>query len=289
LLKKGFLLGLMKCRRLSLGSGELRCLNAIASGPISAYGLYTLERKKIDIKNIRKTFKKIYSKELIEETGRKLPHNAKEYRLTFQGLFQYLLHNAANPIDLKRYSNDILLDTILYQFFDAETLDYFLTMFRVFRLNRYLRNCCEVILERIEQYEGTRFYTYYKRVGDSYFGRIPESLSDDIDRLILGEIENFIFQIVIVSKERIPDFILRSAGRLPITTKMKGVSINMGTFTMIHKDATDDIDDPNYQYAYPNLALAKDKKFTRLLDKIKTKFNDGSHDLLFFSKPQTKS
>jgi hypothetical protein len=295
---KGFLLELMKCNRISLGSAELRCLNLIASEPISAYGVYSLEKKKIDIKNIRKTFKKIRSKGLIEETGVELPHKAIEYKLTSQGLFQCLLKYHVMPsdlkfplipIDLKQYENNIILKKILYEFFDASTLEHFFTLFRTIRLIRYLRNCCEVILERIEQYKATRFYKYYKQPGHQLFGHIPVGLSNDIDRLIMNEIEGFVLQIAINSQERIPDFILRRKGEPVNIPNLRGVPIRVGTFVMIHKDAEDYIDDPNYQYAYPNLALAKDKKFTKLLNEIKTKFNDGSHDLLLFFKTRSKA
>lgn len=40
-------------------------------------------------------------------------------------------------------------------------------------------------------------------------------------------------------------------------------------------DPSHDPADPNYAYIFPNLALAKDNKFTTLLDEIKSNFDKG--------------
>ena len=101
-----------------------------------------------------------------------------------------------------------------------------------------------------------------------YFNRLLGTLFHDIAQIIQGEVENFVFQIAIYSKTRIPDLVLQK---------------QIGNYNMMPIGPEYDIEDPNYRYAYPTLALAKDKKFVKVLNEIKRKFDYGSKDLLYFS------
>ena len=122
-----------------LGSTEVRFLYLISTREArSAYKIFTyLKRceeegiesiKSMEYKNVHKRVKRLETLGLIEieEIGKRKEIN---YRLTSKGLFQCFLE-ASPPLIRRtlaknRYMNNIILKTILYQFFEPETLRHF--------------------------------------------------------------------------------------------------------------------------------------------------------------------
>lgn len=255
----------------------------IAATPLTAYDIYLHVKKIPDKKNIRKTLQRLEKLGLIEVVEGKYPHNARPYRLTTQGLFQYLLNITVLPYALKQYEKNILLDTLLYQFLEPETLTYFYSIYRIELLNRYFKRCCRAIIFRFGEYARSKWIrpgTVNKVVLDFLIG--------DMDKIIMREIKSFIFEVAINCKTNEPedDFIIRVTGKQTTEDKkfstaysqIKGLKgVDFDAFKVSVRSYG-----PNFEGLYPIHALSRDNKFRTLLKEMQKEFIDGSKELLYF-------
>jgi len=149
-------------------------------------------------KNVRVRMIKLRNLGLIEEIKEKKRYRkAIKYKVTTMGLFQNILNNPLSTLfpDLLLHKNNILIQTFLYQFFEPESIEKFREYHCTSYLDKYIRRCCELILDAIESNRLVE-----KRGGrtlnlpDSYIGNLAE---EEVKRLILT--------IVTISKDVIDD------------------------------------------------------------------------------------
>ena len=111
--------------------------------------------KPVAYPNVLNRIKKLVSLGLLEQESGEFKRNAIKYRLTSRGLFERLLLGEwdVNPTVWLSYIENIILQTILYRYFEIKTISKF-TKDASSLLATYLRECCETILEinNIQQY-----------------------------------------------------------------------------------------------------------------------------------------
>ena len=136
---------------------------------------------------------------------------------------------------LKLYKEDILLQSIVYRYFEFETIKEFQEGAFVL-LGAYISKCCDFMREAFEHY---RDWQEQEKLKQSPYIYDSEILSYDIDFAIRREIKNFVFQIV-------------SASNSPGLTR-KGYPPGI----------------------FPIRTLNNDKKFMEIFEDITSEFNDG--------------
>jgi DNA-binding PadR family transcriptional regulator len=258
LVEKRFTLEVINYTPTLLGKTERRFLGIIAVSDESAYRLCAYLKKgeePISYKNVRKTLLSLLSKGLIEETGEKLPHGAKKYRLTQHGLFQCLLNVRTIPRLLKKeYQNSLLMKNILYQFFDTDTISEFLTIPRIQYIGVYLNNCCKAILKKVVEFHDSKFDDKI------YF------LFDDMNRVVREEILHLVFEIVISSNLKTIDFVLATDDQV----ERQRLRYNVG-----EDDVRQGQDNKHLLTLFPNMKLKNDNKFMKIFGELKKDFDEG--------------
>lgn len=186
--------------KIVLGETEDYFLQMICVFPNSAYGVYSalkkdnLSKGPMAYKNVHARIQRLYEIGLIEQMAGDFSRNAIKYRVTTRGLFQILLTHTPSSGTLEMYKDNIILSTILYQFFEVETIRRFNTMPRGAALRSYVQKCCEKILQKLEEF---RVLPHLHK---------EEYLETEIDDLIKSEVKNFLFQIISISKIRSANF-----------------------------------------------------------------------------------
>jgi hypothetical protein len=183
-------------QRLTLGHAEKKFLAHILIASFSeetaysAYGLYSFLNKNyrpITYKNVHKVVKKLESLGLIREIKGKFKRNAIKYEATTKGLFEYflsvsLVEGLLNVVTT--YNKNIILQTLLYPFFEFKTINEFVTIESVSILKLYLRSCSEKILKSIEEFrENSEYYTWIQQ-------------KELLDFYIKKEVTKFILEIL---------------------------------------------------------------------------------------------
>jgi len=260
MLSSGFISEIYNYKKLALGETEKIFLHIISIEPTSVYRISVgLKNGFIGIgdvllstginsmayKNVHKRIKRLSMLGLIEEIHGNFKRNAKMYALTSRGLFERLLDESPTPPDIVYlYRNYPIIETLIYQYFELETIENFETI-ALAELKSYLKKCCDEILKMLEMYRYNRkFFEKWRephiqiRENDDFF---PSSL----DNTIKNEVKNFVFKIVNMSKDEDP---YRS--------------------------------DPNDSNLFPRQSLLQDKKFIRLLHEIKNDFDNGCKNYL---------
>jgi hypothetical protein len=256
--------------KVELGKTEEYFLSMFLYGKFSAYDVFRdlkiqteLEEPRVvnamAYKNVHKRIRRLQTLKLIKELNKKFSRKAKKYTLTNKGLFQLMLSKYAfnvafylssSYINIKGY----LINTILFQFFEEETIKEFFTYFRQMELAEYLRNCCEAIQKKVDQ------------LTSSYTGFNNQIFSTELEDLIKNEARNFIFKIV-VDREK-------NYERL---SKIKQESSDP-SIRYLYPEI--DGQDPNYNSLLPKAALNNDKKFLRILKEMKDELDKGCEDYL---------
>jgi hypothetical protein len=258
IIEKRFILEVIKYKRIPLGKTERDFLQYIALSDQSAYDICSFLKRKgepISYKNVRKTLISLLSKGLIEETGEKLPHGAKAYRLNSRGLFQLLLQVMTIPSVLKKeYQSSVLLQNILYQFFEVETIEKFTTLPRVYVIGHYLKECCGEILNSVEQ-----FQTSKSKQRESW-------IQYDLNQVIRHQVQKLIFDIIVASNLK---GAMLAVGE-DVNTDYKRLRYQVG-----HDDVIEGLDNKDYLTLFPNMKLRDDKKFSKALNELKKDFDDG--------------
>jgi hypothetical protein len=261
MLANGFISDIPNYERLALGKTEKLFLHIISMEPTSVYRIsvglksgtimigetmLTTGIQSMAYKNVHKRVKRLHSLGLIEESKGNFKRNAKMYRLTSRGLFERLLDQSPwLPDILDLYRNNPIIETLVYQYFELETIANFET-FPLTELRRYLRRCCEAILNTLDvhRYE-TKKCEEWSRVYNVEPKDHSVLLHSYLDAAIKDEAKNFVLKIVNMSKDEDP-------------------------YQSI----------PNYSNLFPRQALLKDKKFIYLLEEIKNDFDNGSKNFL---------
>lgn len=266
LLSEGFMSEVLTYREIALGDTEKYFLRLFSIfGEMSAFNIYLYlqktegetDHKSMAYVNVRKRILRLSELGLIEEIKEKHRYrNAIRYRLTSHGLFHRMLMMPEHfifPLHLKPYKHSIILQTILYQFFEVETLDYFNTIVRAITLSQYLRHCCQSIIDDVESFRRSRVREKSKYMTTEHMAAIIE-----------GAIKTLVFEIVLNSTTKYVEFsgIDRDGHEYVRTDLRKASQLSLPY----------DIDN---EYVYPNLALAKDGKFIKILDEIKEQFDVG--------------
>jgi DNA-binding PadR family transcriptional regulator len=145
----------------NLGDVESLFLIKIAGGPKSAYSLFSQlksQSKPMAYRNVHKRLKRLEELKFIEQEKeeQKFKRNAIYYKLTTFGLF-YIL--SKHPISwekdlLIKYREDIILKTLLYPYFEENTIENCGFMLR-WLIAQYLRDCCNITLDVFSKVEGT--------------------------------------------------------------------------------------------------------------------------------------
>lgn len=135
-------------KRIDLGEREAEFLARIGEGFNSSYKIFSQLKKmgrSMDYKNVNTRIRRLHELNLITEAKGESIHNAKFFALTSEGIF-YLL-TQRQPISLQwliEYKNNLILKTLLYQYFDEDTVA--IDVRETDEIARYLRECCHTIL-----------------------------------------------------------------------------------------------------------------------------------------------
>src|SRR5918912_4446147 len=141
------------CRLIELNETEKSFLFKIMSGHDSSYKITSYiksRRQPMAYKNEYTSIKRLQELNLIEEEGKFLG-GAIYYKLTTCSLF-YIFSNVTtySPKLLVKYHDNILLKTLLYPYFEIDTIKSCTArLYSV--IIQYLRECCETTLCRLEE------------------------------------------------------------------------------------------------------------------------------------------
>lgn len=151
----------------------------------------------ISYKDVHKRVKRLETLGLIEpvqqqQEQKRSKRKVIKYKITSRGLFQDLLGWTVCPNSEKSiplvYKNDIILQTLLYQFFEEDTVRELAHIFLGdWFFMEYLRNCCQGILHLIS------WNMYLEKEGAQ---PIPERQLSDINWVIERELDSLVLEIV---------------------------------------------------------------------------------------------
>jgi len=191
-ISKGFLSQVTKYEKLSLGETQKIFLYIIAEKPISAYDIHLHIKKEIDIKNVRKTVSRLHDLGLIEVEGY-YPRNAIRFRLTSHGLFQLLCDGPIPASILDMYKNDVIIQTILFEYFEEQTIVEWMNLEAPGLLAMYVHKCCQAILTSLQDLKSmTKEYGRIKEFERNKAKHLESFLNISLD----SEIGKFLLQII---------------------------------------------------------------------------------------------
>lgn len=259
-------------RRITLGQREEQFLKMITEGEEgrSAYSIYselnegetnngkarripegilTPNTDSMSYKNVHKRVKRLESLGLIEGMlERKQKGKEIKYMVTSRGLFQQLLGyqwKGSFVVLPLIYKDDIIIQTILYRYFELETVKKLIEIFGGWLFNSFIRKCCEQIQQYVDgllnelELEYPRYYSDKNTVAAFFH---PESrMGKFIDEMIRNEAKNLVHEIV-------------------------------------RESAKD-----KYKDNFPNPILLNDEEFRKLLEEIKNEIQEGYKRLHLFA------
>lgn len=115
----------------------------------SQIGSYLKLRDKTQLGDTSSISKLISSKLLVEKKGLIL-RGMRKYQLTSTGLFYVMSETVSYPpYLLKKYSDDPILLTLLYQYFEEDTIESSTARFYSM-VTQYLKQCCRITLNWLE-------------------------------------------------------------------------------------------------------------------------------------------
>ncbi|MGC2426518.1 MAG: hypothetical protein WA421_05750, partial [Nitrososphaeraceae archaeon] len=123
-------------------------------------GSYLKFRDKDHSVEIQSLAMRLISKGLLEEKKSRLLRGLRRYKLTSPGIFYVLTETRSySPILLKKYKEDPVLSTLLYPYFEYDTISS--TTARLYSLiTQYLRQCCKITVYWLEDVVGTKNAEY---------------------------------------------------------------------------------------------------------------------------------
>jgi hypothetical protein len=279
MVSKEFMSEVFWYKKLSLGDVEERFLGIICSWKsVSAYDVFSIQKKlkPMNYRNVHTRLKRLKQLGLIEIDTNiiKVKRNAIKYRITSRGVFQLMLSNYFIPSIMNKYSDNLIMKTLVYEYFEPLTIKKFITLPRFRALNDYLRECCEAILKRLEQLREPNPLLYqiqYERkeyeFTEKSLAEVPKYFLLEIKQVIVYQVRKFLFQIISISKIR-----WNLIDHDPNSPHSKKIRID---------DDPDETDEgPNYASLFPIPALNQDKKFIHLLKEVKYDFDLGCRNFL---------
>lgn len=254
---------------MQLGPVEEQFLSIISQWNISAYGIFLMLRDQeakgqrtnisgMPYGNIHKRIQRLRILGLIEVEG-KYPRNETKYKITSRGLFKLMLDYGIPHYALLKNNNDIILRTLLFQFFEVETIKKFITIPRENAIQDYFRNISNAIVKKMKEL----------RKLEIWHG--PEVVSE-IEDVIIREIEQFVFLIIVPWKASPINYWQKT--RMELYKNEKLWSERSGF------DLEEDNNGPNYKELFPKPVLMKDRKFLTILKEMKHNFDKGCKDYL---------
>jgi hypothetical protein len=145
-------------QRIELDDAERSFLFKIISGQDSVYKIFSyfkLRRQTMSYKNIQYILRRLQELYLIEEIQGKFLRGTIYYRLTTLGLFHIFSTMASYPPELLiKYKDNIMLKTLLYPYFEEETIKRCTARFYS-TIIQYLRECSQTTLYALDNIKST--------------------------------------------------------------------------------------------------------------------------------------
>lgn len=172
---------------LSLGQSEQLFIILFSQASFSAWGLWTQMKitKPMSYPNVFKKIKRLVELGLLETIEGNFKRKAIKYRLTTRGLFERLTLTGWYTVNTSiwyNYRDNVILKTILYRFFETQTIWKLREAGNVpisTLITEYIRKCCEGLLALVKSnYEQNEY---------------------GIDQLLRTELRDLILKIVIMS------------------------------------------------------------------------------------------
>jgi len=188
--------------------------------------------------------KRLEDIEFIEVTKGKFLSNIKNYKFTTYGLFYVFLNISIYPPQfLIKYQDDIILKTLIFQFFNEKTIKICTGRFYS-QITSYLQECCNVTLNAIDDIKSADEKEEEKV-------KIIDRLKFDLEWLI----RRLCFKLTIMYNE----------------TNLLSINPNLN----------DDIKVTLYELENKmKLQLSKDSQFINLLKNLYKDFNEGYSELV---------
>jgi hypothetical protein len=134
----------------------------------SQIGSYLKLRDKTQPGDTSSISKLIGSKLLVEKKGLIL-RGMRKYQLTSSGLFYVLSETVSyHPYLLKKYSDDPILLTLLYQYFEEDTIESSTARFYSI-VTQYIKQCCRITLNWLEDTQNSNEEHKKKLMNDLMF------------------------------------------------------------------------------------------------------------------------
>lgn len=145
-------------QRIELDDAERSFLFKIINGQDSVYKILSylkLRRQTMSYKNVQLILRRLQERYFIEEIRGKLLRGKIYYRITTLGLFHIFSTMASYPPELLiKYKDNIMLKTLLYPYFEEETIKHCTARFYS-AITQYLRECCQTTLHALENTKST--------------------------------------------------------------------------------------------------------------------------------------
>jgi hypothetical protein len=126
----------------------VRLVNSGSSPKISSF--FGLRGQSSVSKGDQSTILKLQEMQLIEEGEGKFFSGSPNYKLTEQGIFHLLSElEEYPPVLLIKYPESVVLQTLIYQFFNAQTIKR-CTANMYSEITKYLKQCCTTTIARLE-------------------------------------------------------------------------------------------------------------------------------------------
>ena len=284
----GYILELGDYQEPNLGDIESLFLRRIADGYSSAYSLFLylkspdthahpyLHKKPMAYKNVNKRVRRLEELKLIE-FEKKSGRNAKHYKLTTKGLWYIISDVRTYDTGLFiKYNDDIILQTLLYPYFEYETIQNCREYSPLHTLiSQYLRECCFITFSIFKQHGGPEHYALVtshvsqmlKNGSWNIKNHVGETISTSntfvlaIEEMLALHARSFAFKLSLKYIQKLPRVVLYDDG-------CECIGVNDPSFFI------------NLPYeSRTRSMLAKDKKFMKLLNTVADDFEVGYKDL----------
>jgi hypothetical protein len=262
----GYICEVVKFKEIPLGidSLEEQFLHHILHGHKNAYQMRSLLKKEgtpMAYKNVHRRIKKLFEANLIEEIKIEggFKHGARNYKLTTRGLV-YIFSELGAVLNINKistYSENILFKTLVYPYFERNTIKY-ATYSLIGLIESYLEECCQITRYALE------FMVEYIEPGTNMTAaelvRLPPIAKLQIQ--LNWHIKSFIVKTAIMKEglikwddlnEQRPHHYFPSRGKIKCTANDR-----LETFSL----------------------LSEDKKFMNALEEIEEEFSEGYDKLI---------
>jgi hypothetical protein len=236
---------LSKYRKLALSEQDKSLLYRIMNelDISSQLGSYLKFRDKDNTPEIQTLATRLINYGLIEERKSRLYRGLRKYKLTTLGIFHILCETSSySPILLKKYRENTVLRTLLYSFFEEETVNS--ATARLYGvITDYLRQCCRRTAATIEDISSL--------TGDEYVKEIKNNLALELE----WNTKSLAFKIAVIYTE---------SNIMVSNPKSESGDASFTYFELEHRMKE---------------ILSNDKKFMSLLAKVKEEFSEGCREL----------